>query len=308
MGHKLLRHLRWAREQGLRRVIEEDQLNLLVRASLAAKKWRWRREHSVAPMAIPVFVVGLQRSGTNMVVRGLEAAPEVEAHNENSRPAFQRFRLKPNPVIREIVERSGHRYVLFKPLCDSHRTPELLDQLATSSPGRAIWIYRSVEGRVRSALAKFGDNNLAILRQIAAGTGLDSWQAQGLASDKFELIRSFDYDQLNPESAAALFWYLRNSLYFDLGLDARDDVLLVSYDALIANPMETMQRVCQFLGFPFRDELVSHVEVRDAPLRRPLAIEPEISTLSEGLQRRLDDEMAAQHSDAGANPSGVATA
>jgi hypothetical protein len=307
-AHKLFRHLQWVRAQGLRRVIEEDQLNPLVRTSLAAKKWRWRRAHSVAPMAIPVFVVGVQRSGTNMVVRGLEVAPEVEAHNENSRRAFDRFRLRPTPVIRELVEQSGHRYVLFKPLCDSHRTAGLLDYLGTPSPGRAIWVYRSVDGRVRSALAKFGDNNLGVLREIAAGRGLDRWQAQGLSHEKLQLIRGFDYDELTPESAAALFWYLRNGLYFDLGLNERDDVILMSYDALVADPEGAMGPLCKFLAFPFREDLVRHVEPREAPLRRPLVIDPLISRLCEDLHRRLDEEMEAQHPRAGAQPGGLATA
>src|SRR3954451_5954822 len=216
---RVRQHWQWARKQGVGRLIEEDQLNPLTRASLALSKWRWRRVHSVAPMAVPVFVVGVQRSGTNMVVRGLEVAPQFEVHNENSGRAFRRFRLLPDPEIRALVERSGHRYVLFKPLADSHRTGALLDGLGTPSPGRAIWIYRSVDGRVRSALAKFGPNNLEVLREIAAGGGQDLWQRQGLTPELLDVVRGFDYERLSPESAAALFWYLRNELFFEQGLD-----------------------------------------------------------------------------------------
>ena len=68
-----------------------------------------------------MFVVGLQRSGTNMLVRGLEASPEFEVHNEDDTKAFRRFRLKSNDQIRALVTRSGHSYILFKPLCDSCR-------------------------------------------------------------------------------------------------------------------------------------------------------------------------------------------
>src|SRR3954449_6521663 len=113
---KAARHWRWARQDGLSTLIEEDDLRPINRASRAWRKWRWRRAHGVAAgTAMPVWLVGVQRSGTNMVVRGLEESPEVEVHNENDGAAFDRFLLRPDPVIRRIVLESCHRYVLFKP-------------------------------------------------------------------------------------------------------------------------------------------------------------------------------------------------
>ena len=47
------------------------------------------------------------------------------------------------------------------------------------------------------------------------------WQAGGLGPERLELIRGFDHGAMTRESAAALFWFLRSSLYFDMGLDTR---------------------------------------------------------------------------------------
>lgn len=237
---------------------------------------------------MPVFLVGVQRSGTNMLVRGLERSPEFEVRNENDRRAFERFRLRPDPAIRALVERSGHRYVLFKPLCDSHRVLELLDGLGTPSPGKAIWAYRSVDGRVRSAVAKFGPSNLVALREIAAGRGADLWQAGGLSEESLGLVRSFDYERMSPESAAALFWLVRNSLYFDLGLDARDDVMPASYDSLVAGPEAAMRPLCAFLEFPYHPRLVAHIEARSSGGGRPVDFEPDLRARCEALRERLD--------------------
>ncbi|MDX6547286.1 MAG: hypothetical protein QOG33_836 [Gaiellales bacterium] len=283
----MLRHWRWGRQQGFRRLIEEDQLNPLSRTRLALSKRRWRRAHSIAPKAVPVFLVGLQRSGTNMIARGLEEAPEFEVHNENDRGAFERFQLRSNDVIRQIVAESGQRYVLFKPLCDSHRTPQLLDELRTPSPGRAIWAYRDVDGRVRSALAKFGSNNLEVLTRIAAGNGEGMWQAAGLSEQNRALLGQFDYATMSPESAAALFWYVRNSLYFELGLDQRADVLLVSYDAMVGHPRSEMERICAFLGLEYRPELDAHVDARAVSADPALAIDDEVRRLCDELTSRL---------------------
>lgn len=285
---RIRRHIGWARTQGLLRLIEEDQLNPLERVPAAIRRARWRRSNDRRPNAVPVFLVGVQRSGTNMLARGLERAPEVEVHNENDREAFVRFRLRREPVIRTIVEGSKHAFVLFKPLCDSHRIPELLDRLGTPSPGRAIWAYRAFEGRVRSSVAKFGDSNLRALRRISEGTGAGLWQAGGLTDESFELIRSFDYDRMTPESASALFWFVRNSLFFDLGLDRRPDVVLASYEAMVSEPEHTMRSLCAFLGLPFRRNLIAGIEPRHAG-SPSVDIDPDIRARCVHLQTALND-------------------
>jgi hypothetical protein len=285
---RISRHIHWARDQGVGRLIEEDQLNPFERIPLSIRKSRWRRAHSVAPNAVPVFVVGVQRSGTNMLVRGLERSPEFEVRNENDDEAFERFLLRPDPIVRELVEHSGHRYVLFKPLCDSHRIGAILDGLGTPSPGRAIWAYRDVRGRVRSAVQKFGTANLDALRRIAAGEGEGMWQAGGLSSDRLELIRGFDYRQLSPESAAALFWYLRNGLFFDLKLDTRADVVLASYRATVTGPERAMRALCAALDFTYQPALIEHIDARSSRPSPPLDLDPRIAELCGELEARLD--------------------
>ena len=294
LAAKAARHWHWARADGIARLSEEDDLRPVRRASRAWRKWRWRRSHPV-PLgtAVPVWLVGVQRSGTNMVVRGLEESAEVEVHNENDRRAFDRFRLRADETVRDIVLASRHRFVLFKPLCDSHRVDELL-ALDTPSSGKAIWAYRGVDGRVRSALAKFGDTNLRVLTEIAAGRGADRWQAQRLSDESLELLRSFDWSGVSPASAAALFWYVRNSLFFDLGLDARDDVLLSSYDRLVADPEAGTRAVAAFLGLAWDPGMASHVEKRSGAEASPLDLDPRVRLLCRQLEDRLDAVAAAR--------------
>jgi hypothetical protein len=149
-------------------------------------------------------------------------------------------------------------------------------------------MYRSVDGRARSAVAKFGPSNLLVLREIAAGRGMDRWQAQGLSDESLRLVRGFDYERLSPEDGAALFWYLRNALFFDLGLDRRDDVFLASYDALIADPERVMRPLCTFLGFPYTPRLVAHIAERSSGRMSRLGLHPDIRARCEALGDRLD--------------------
>ena len=288
--------LNWAigRSQGFGRLLDEkEELNPLRVAAQRFRKWRWRRRNTVEQGdAVPVFLVGVQRSGTNMLTRGLAASPAFEVFNEANRAAFHRFALRPDPVIRALIDRSRHRYVLLKPLCDSHRTAALLDSLGTKKPGRAIWAFRDVDGRIRSALAHFGTNNLEVLAEIARGRSNNRWQAQGLSEASLELIRSFDYEAMTPESAAALFWYVRNMLYFEQGLDRRDDVMPTSYNAFLREPEPTMRALCAFLDLAYDPAFVRHITPRPTPTPHPLTIDPVIRARCEELESRLDEAAA----------------
>jgi Sulfotransferase domain len=291
---RIRRHLHWARTQGLGRLLEEDDLNPIPRASRQVAKWRWRRAQGAEPgTATAVLLVGLQRSGTNMVVRGLERAPQFEVYNENHSAAFDRFQLRPIDQIRGLLEASRYLYVLFKPLCDSHRTPELLEALRTRSAPRALWVYRSAEGRARSAVAKFGDQNLRVLRELAEGRGRERWQAQRLSLDSLKLIEGLDWSSVDPVSAAALFWYVRNRLYFELGLDKRPDVLLVSYDAMVAAPAAEMRRICGFLDFPYHPRLVAGITARPPAIIPAVGLQPEIAARCAELTAELEAARAS---------------
>jgi hypothetical protein len=279
-------HWHWGTTQGWGRLVEEDQLDPVDRLRLVTRKARWRHLHGLqAGVGVPLLVVGLQRSGTNMLVRGLERAPEVEVHNENDRRVFTRFRVQ-DEALASVTAASRHAVVLFKPLCDSHRTVELLG--ATGSPSaRAVWIYRSVDGRVRPSVAKFGGHNLEVLGALADGSAHGTWQAGGLDEEAVDLVRRLDPARLDAAGASAVFWYLRNSLYFRQGLHRRPDVHLSSYDAFVAEPALTMEPLCELVGLPFRPEFVAHVDGRATGVR-PLRLPTRVRELCDELTERLD--------------------
>lgn len=289
---RVRRNVTWIREQGLGRVLEEKEIDPLRTIPSNARKAAFRRGRAPG-QAVPVFLLGLQRSGTNMVVRGLGMAPEVEVHNENDAAAFSRFKLKPLPVVEDIVARSRHTHVLFKPLCDSHRAVELLS-IDAPRPARVLWAYRDVDGRVRSSLAKFGDGNLQVLREFAAGVNTTRWHVQGMSADTAAFVRSLDFDTMTPESGSALMWYVRNRLYFDQGLDSRDDVHLARYEAFLAEPAATMKPLCDFLGFEYRDDLVAHVTPRPPTHTAPLDLDPRVRERCDALAADLQAALERQ--------------
>jgi hypothetical protein len=300
------RNVRWARTQGIRSLIEEHELHPVGRAITATRKARWRRDHGVAPGdAIPVFLFGLPRSGTNMMVRGLDVSPQFEVYNDGDGAAFHRHRLCGDETVRRLVSESRHRFVLFKPILDGHRIVELLDDLGTARPPKALWAYRDVDGRARSALKKFGPAAFIALRDIAAGTGEQRWQAQGLSEESLDLIRGVDWQRASAADGAALLWYVHNRRFFELGLDTRRDVLPVSYDAMVRAPERSMRTVCRFLGIPWDPGLAARIDDRSLSRRERLALDPRIRSLCEDLAGQLDaaTEAASARLDDGPPPS-----
>ena len=99
--------------------------------------------------AEPLYLIGEQRSGTNMVHRILNRHPLTECYYESDDEAYDNYELRENAVIRALVQRSRADCVVFKPLCDIHRIHELLELVPG---GKAVWIYRHYCDVINSAI------------------------------------------------------------------------------------------------------------------------------------------------------------
>jgi hypothetical protein len=277
---------RWTRmrRDGAAPVVRQDAS----RARDALRAYSWGRAHRMAPNAVPVFVVGIQRSGTDMVIDSLRRSPEVEVHNESARSrAFVDYQLRDDETIGRLVRASRHRAIVFKALCDSDRVLHLLEGLGVPSRGRAIWVVRSMEGRVRSTLARWPENNRRVLRRIAAGEGAACWEARGLSQESLELVRSVDYERMSQASAAALLWLVRNLLFFELGLHERPDVALVRYENVLEQPEPSIRAVAGFLDIEFSPRMAAHIAARPPATPGDLEIDPGIRERCSELEARF---------------------
>ncbi len=284
----VVRNLQWSRTQGVRRLVEEHELHPARRSAALVRQAQWRWVHSVAPgEARPVFLVGVPRSGTNMIARGLAASPAFEVHNEGDRAAFHRYRLRSDQVVRDIVERSRHQFVVFKPLLDIDRTRTLLE-LRTATGPRVLWVHRDVDRRMSSALVKFGPQATLAFRDIVAGRGERHWQARGLSPTSLELLHSMDWNQATAADGAAMVWLVKNELLFELGLDQRPDVLPFSYEDAVRRSDRMMQLVCRFLGATWQPRMSKGMESRNRGTSPRLAINPRIRDRCDAMAERLD--------------------
>jgi hypothetical protein len=276
------RRLRWAggeigrQAQRARRYVEQ----------------RRRFDRHLARRAL--FVVGCQRSGTNMVMWTLERAPDTWVYHEHRlSPAFRDYRLRPTPVIERLVARSPAPVVAFKPICDSHLTDRLLARHAGS---RAIWIYRRYADVANSAVRNFGEHLRDILRWIVQGdTDWLGWRGERLAPDAVELVRARFREDLPLEEAGALFWYLRNRFFLDLGLDREPRVLLVRYEDLVAGGEEPFREIFEFAGCAWNPAFTADVFASSVGKDRFPALGDETRAACDALQAGLDRAYARRH-------------
>ncbi|MDP9341273.1 MAG: sulfotransferase [Actinomycetota bacterium] len=246
--------------------------------------------------AAPVFVLGCQRSGTNMLLAVLEASPETWTYNEDNPRAFRRFRLRDLERISWLTERARCRSVAFKALCDSQHADRLLERFPQ---GRVVWLLRDCAPVADSAVRKWGDGQLRLVRRIAGDAPFDHWLAERVPEPRRELVRELVARDLSLHSAAALKWYLRNELYFDRELDrVPDRAMLVRYEDVVADPEARFAEVFRFAGLGFDPAFVREVS---GDRRGPEPdIDPEVRELCDDLAARLDRVLQDQRARSGA--------
>jgi hypothetical protein len=194
----------------------------------------------------PLFIVGCQRSGTTMLIDTLMRAPDLWVHPEKSALAYDDFRLRSPATIAAITRFTPASTVIYKPLCDAHLTDRIL---AAHRTGHAWWVVRGWRDVADSAVRKWGTHQRDVILDLATGQGERwGWRTERVPEAMIAQLRQLVTADLTPEAGAALFWYVRNSFYYSLGLDTDPRVTLVRYENLVSNPEQAFRPLFAQLG------------------------------------------------------------
>jgi len=234
------------------------------------------------------LILGCQRSGTTLLLdifaEDLRTAtfPEVSVL---SRPVGGRLRLRPIPEIRRHVERLAVPLVVLKPIVESQNALDLLEGLDNS---HVIWMFRRFDNVAASDLALFGIGNGVSNLQLLLSNEPPNWRAEFVPPATRAVLNRFFAPDMPPHDAAALFWWARNTLFFDRGLNQRADVCLCAYEDLVSDPVVTMRTIYDFLGVEFPDRDITKRVHGDA--RNPAdaaLISPDVRAVCEDMLARL---------------------
>ena len=223
-----------------------------------AKKLAYQRFNPSPTEPIPLFLVGCQRSGTNMVMDVLDRSYETWTYNEADKsPAFENYRIRTNAVLDSLLQKARARCVVFKPLCDS----QWVDHLLSIRPNaKAIWLYRDYRDVAWSAERKWGEHQKDVIRRIARGHIVAAgWRAERITGETMAVIKQLYSPAMSAFEGAALKWYMRNQVYFDLKLEERSDVRLLKYEDLVLNPLQAFPGLFELLGIQYQDRYAEKI-------------------------------------------------
>jgi len=240
------------------------------------------------PIKSFVFVLGCQRSGTNMMMNTLRKDSAVRVYNEYSELSDKspdKLRLNPLSEVAAHLEKNVKPVVVLKPLVESQNADIFLDYFPR---GKILWMFRHYKDVVASNLDHFGmDNGIKDIAPIANGES-NNWRAEKVSSDVYSLITNKFAPDMNKYDAAALFWYARNSFFYELGLERNARVCLVNYEELVTNPKNKMVDIYKFIDFKYPGNFIlEQISASSVGKGKKVSLSPEIQQLCESLWQRL---------------------
>jgi hypothetical protein len=264
-----------------------------------AARRRVMRPGGSSPRAL--FILGCQRSGTTMVVETLDRDWRVKTFQEFSavnlpadgrRPwsvrSMSRYglRLRPLDQVAARIQRSRSPLVVLKPLVESQRAPAILREIDGAV---GLWVFRDYRDVARSNVKLFTPEVTRINLEPMLDQQPGNWRGEVVPEDVRELIADHYAPDMSPFDGAALFWYARNRLFFDLDLPLEKRVMALRYEDLVAEPAATMRRVYDHAAVPFPGPaIVADIHPRSVGLGRELELATEIEAACDRLLADLN--------------------
>jgi hypothetical protein len=250
------------------------------------RRWKpWRQRWRDGGPTRTVFVAGMQRSGTNMLMETLEWSAQTDVFHETDERAFDNYQMRPRPVIEALRRGTPAPFFVVKSLCELDQVRSLLNAF---EPARALWLVRAYDDTVNSATRSF-PNFAHQLHRLAKDKNAAEWRGRGMSDDTQQLLRRLDHPGINEASAAALMWYYRNVLLFEQGLADDPRVRVVRYEDLVADPAGELQRIFEFVGIPdWSPWIRRYIHVNSVGKSPQADIEPPVREVCEALYARFD--------------------
>jgi len=202
----------------------------------------------VCPDKTVLFILGSQRSGTNMTVALFEEDFRTKTYGEysvlSSQDRAEKLCLNPPEDVKSHLAKDRAPIIVLKPLVESHGALALLEAYPNS---KVLWSFRHYKDVVSSAVKNFKGSTLIFnLRTIVEQS--PNWRNKNVGPEVREVVvRHFSAD-MPPFDAAALSWWVRNTFFFSQKLADNSRARMCKYEDLVVDPPKIMGQIYDFLG------------------------------------------------------------
>lgn len=238
-----------------------------------------------------VFIMGCQRSGTSMLMDVFYRDINLMTYKEHEAIFYdsgkKSLRLKDVHDVEFLLEKDNVAVVVAKPLLDSQRVNELLDQYENS---QCIWIYRNYKDVALSNLKQFGEGNGHKDMAYVLNIDREDWRGEKTSAETLAAVKNYYDENSSNIDAAAMFWYVRNKIFFDNNLQNNRQVKLCRYEDLVSRPEDIVSGLYDFIAEgDFDVNIVSDVHARSVSKGSSVSLSPAVNKLCEDLLLRFDE-------------------
>lgn len=226
-----------------------------------------------------------------MVIGCFHNSPDTTTYFENDDRLYDNYHMREDARLKELYDASRAPYFVFKALLESHRITDFLNMFPGS---KSIWIYRNVEDMINSHMRNWPGHRESI-DEIVKDASAGGYRAQRMTPETHALIKSLYQPNQSEEDCAALFWILRNRLFFDQSLDTNPDSLLFCYEKFVQNPELHIRHLCTHTGIPYSPKIHSHIHARSISKNKPPVISAPIAAACDALYAQFE---AVEHAHA----------
>jgi len=201
--------------------------------------------------------------------------------------AFKGYYLREAWIIDLLICHTPAPLISFGCILDSQSANELLSRFEGA---KAIWVYRRYVDVANScARMQWGHHLMEFIQWVAHGE-LERLGARGkhISEKTVRLFGRLFREDLSTVDSACLYWYMRNQLYFDLGLHNDPRVLIVKYEDTARNKENAFRRIFGHLGFTFDPAVIEGIFASSVGKHPKPSIDPAIQEVCETLKTRLD--------------------
>jgi hypothetical protein len=237
---------------------------------------------------LTVFVAGVHRSGTNMMMEVLERSWETDVFNESDPRAFDEYIMRDEAIIHELVRQSAAPVTVIKALNETHKLSHLLDAFA---PAKSIWMFRSYDDAINSTLRHWPGQRKGRQNQLDAvvrDRNSAEWRGLVMTDDTHRIVCQHYRPDMDDASAAALFWFYRNQLLFDQGLDSDARVLLARYESLVSDS-DYARRLTDAFGIKLTSAMQRVAHTESVRRQAPPQLDAEVRELCERMLHALEE-------------------